>query len=231
MAFTCIIADDEDLAIALLQKYAAQIPELQVLHTFCNGKAVQDYLQTHKPDILLLDIQMPGLTGLELAAEYASQCAIIFTTAYHEHAAASYTLSVVDYLLKPFLPERFQQAIKKATDYITYKKQVENSTEAAYIFVKCDYRLEKILLSDILFLEGRKQYVRIQTTVASYMVLDSMKNFESMLPANRFLRVHKSYIIGLDKVKTVAADEVVIDKNTIPVSKTHREALLQRLGS
>jgi DNA-binding LytR/AlgR family response regulator len=226
MSFTCLIADDEDLAVALLEQYAAALPHLQVIATCYNGKAVLEAVAQQMPDILFLDIQMPYINGLELAERLSPDCAVIFTTAYPEFAVESYRLSAVDYLLKPFLPERFAQAVQKATDYLQYKKNKAATT--AHIFVKSGYRIIRLLLDDILFIEGRKQYVKIHTAQEALMVLDSMKNFEDKLPPNQFVRIHKSYIVAKDKITSVSTSEVLIGAQQLPIGKTYKKTVTMR---
>jgi DNA-binding LytR/AlgR family response regulator len=227
MAYTCLIADDEDLAVALLQSYVAAIPQLQVVACCSNGQQVLDYVQEKPVDILLLDIQMPQLTGLELAAKVSKDSAVIFTTAYAEYAVESYTLQAVDYLQKPFLPQRFEQAIQKAIDYLQYRRQQQPT--AKHITVRSDHRLVNLALADILYVEGRKQYVKIYTTTAApLMVLDSMKNFETLLPEPAFARIHKSYIVARQHIQSMNSFELTIDNQILPVGKTYKDNLKNR---
>jgi DNA-binding LytR/AlgR family response regulator len=229
--YSCLIADDEDLALALLKNYIGSIPFLKLEAEFHNGKEVLAYLEKNKVDILFLDIQMPYISGLELAEAYAKKSAVIITTAYPGHAVDSYALNVLDYLLKPFLSDRFEMAVQRAIDYVEYKLAKEAGSDGKnFIYVKTDHRLVKILFDEILYLEARKQYVMIKTVKEGYLVLDSMKNFENSLSPALFMRVHKSYIIALKKIQSMGSAELIINDYTIPVSKQYRRALQSKIG-
>jgi two-component system, LytTR family, response regulator len=223
MPFTCLIADDEDLALALLEQYIAALPELQLIAKCFNGREVLEAVKQQMPDIVFLDIQMPYTDGLQLAEVLAPDAAVIFTTAYSEFAIESYRLNAVDYLLKPFLSERFEQAAAKAVEYIRYKRN--KAAADAHLFVKSGGRVIKILLDDILFFEGRKQYVKIYLQQESLMVLDSMKNFEDSLPAEKFMRIHKSYIVARDKISGIGISDVSIGTHLLPVGKTYKKLI------
>jgi DNA-binding LytR/AlgR family response regulator len=224
--YSCLIADDEDLALALLKNYIGSIPFLKLEAEFHNGTEVLAYLKKNNVDILFLDIQMPYMGGLELAEAYAKKSAVIITTAYPEHAVKSYALNVLDYLLKPFLPDRFEIAVQRAIDYVEFKLAKEADSDVKnFIYVKTNHRLVKILFDEILYLEARKQYVLVKTITEGYLVLDSMKNFEKSLLPGLFMRVHKSYIVSLKKIQSIGSAELVINGYTIPVSKQYRRVL------
>jgi two-component system, LytTR family, response regulator len=218
MPYTCLIADDEDLALAIVEKYLELHNDVEIVARCFNGREVKDQLEQHKPQLLLLDIQMPLATGLEIASHLNDNTAVIFTTAYPQYALESYNLNALDYLLKPFSQERFDQALKKAKDYIDYRaKNAVNTGTDDHIYVKADYQLHKLLFDEILFLESKKQYVKIVTNNASYMVLESLKNFEDRLTAQNFIRVHRSFIVAKNKITSMGAGVLNIGSHEIPV--------------
>jgi two-component system, LytTR family, response regulator len=223
----CLIVDDEDLAVQLLQAYAQQHESLQVFAATTNATEVAGLLAGNTIDVLFLDIQMPLLNGLLLAEQLNDALMIVFTTAYANHAVDGFRLNAIDYLLKPFSYERFAQAVDKCLEYRHYKQLKQKEALPDCIYVRADGRMVKILLADILFIEGWKQYVKIYTTQKNILTLESMKNMEDNLPAGKFARVHKSYIAALDKVVEFAADELKINSHAIPVGKTYRDAIRQ----
>jgi DNA-binding LytR/AlgR family response regulator len=221
----CLIVDDEDLAVQLLQAYAQQHAAIEVTAATTNAVEVPQFLASNKIDVLFLDIQMPLLNGLQLAAQLDDAPMIVFTTAYANHAVEGFRLNAIDYLLKPFSYERFAQAVDKCLEYQHYKELKQKATVPDCLYVRADGRMVKIMLADILFIEGWKQYVKIYTMQQNILTLESMKNMEDNLPAGKFARVHKSYIAALDKVTVFATDELTINSHTIPVGKTYREAV------
>jgi DNA-binding LytR/AlgR family response regulator len=223
----CLIVDDEDLAVQLLQAYAQQCDAVTAVAATTNANEVSSLLQQHTVDVLFLDIQMPQLNGLVLAEQLAGGPMIVFTTAYANHAVEGFRLNAVDYLLKPFSYERFVQAVEKCLEYHHYVQLKQQATTPDCLYVRADGRMVKILLADILFVEGWKQYVKIYTTQKNILTLESMKNMEDNLPAGKFARVHKSYIAAVNKVEVFATDELQLAGHTIPVGKTYRETIKQ----
>ena len=185
-----------------------------------------DVLRNQKVDIVLLDIQMPDLTGLELLKCIDNQPSIILTTAYSEYAVDAFTLGVVDYLLKPFDFTRFLQAINKAIEHC--RERVSSSAEK-YIMVKADYKLYKINYSDLLFIEGQHEYVTFHTKEKRVTALYSLKSLEDTLPKELFIRVHKSYIVSINYIEDIDKTTVTIAGNKIPVGASYRDALIGKL--
>jgi DNA-binding LytR/AlgR family response regulator len=224
----CLIVDDEDLAVQLLQVYVQQHEAVEVVAATTNATEVPALLANHTVDILFTDIQMPLLNGLQLAEQLSDAPMIVFTTAYANHAVDGFRLNAIDYLLKPFSYERFAQAVDKCLEYRHYKELKQKELAPDCLYVRADGRMVKILLADILFIEGWKQYVKIYTTQKNILTLESMKNMEDNLPAGKFARVHKSYIAAVDKVEVAAADELLVTGgHKIPVGKTYREVVKQ----
>lgn len=237
MKYSCLIVDDEALALRLMEDYVLKVPELEIIGKCNNALSALQILKERSVDILLLDIQMPDLTGLELLSILKNRPAVILTTAYAEYALEGYRLDVMDYLLKPVSFERFMQAINKAIEWTRYKKEPQTSLPQNnskflrdHLFVKSDYKQVKILFDDILYVEGLKEYVSIYTAGKRVITLETMKQMEVLLPAGEFLRVHKSYIVSMKKVEAVNGNMLEIGKEKIPVGKSYKEMVHQALG-
>ena len=234
--YNVIIVDDEYLAQKLLQDYVSKVDSLQLVATCSNAFEAMDALKNNKVDIMLLDIQMPDLTGLELVKSLEKKPAIIFTTAYSEYAVDAFNLGVSDYLLKPFDFPRFIQAINKAIGNVP--TQAENQPKLSadtisksndFITVKADYKLYKINYDDLLFIEGQHEYVTFHTKERRITALFALKDLEEILPKDRFVRVHKSYIVSFKQIQELDKSDVTVMGNKIPVGASYRDELLARL--
>lgn len=227
-----LLVDDEFLALNLLEQYANQLPELEIVGKIKSPIQALDVLNREAIDILFLDIQMPVLSGTNLLKTLQRPPrATVFTTAYSEYAIEAFDLNVVDYLLKPFSFERFLQAVNKAKDILDKKAppSVQNtilSQEDAFFTFKVDGKIEKIFARDILYVEGLREYVRIVTSSRQYVTYESMKNMEEMLPSPDFLRVHKSYIVSKQKVNALDGNQLEIGKVKIPISREKKEEVV-----
>ena len=233
--YNVIIVDDEYLARKLLQDYVSKVESLQLVATCSNAFEAMEALTNNTVDIMLLDIQMPDLTGLELVKSLEKKPAVIFTTAYSEYAVDAFNLAVVDYLLKPFDFPRFFQAIRKAIGNVQPKAE-EAPNQAAdisksndFITVKADYKLYKINYDDLLFIEGQHEYVTFHTTQRRITALFALKDLEEMLPKDRFVRVHKSYIVSFKHIQDLDKSDVTVAGNKVPVGASYRDELLSRL--
>ena len=234
--YNVVIVDDEFLARKLLQDYVSKINSLQLVASCANAVEAIEALKNNKVDILLLDIQMPDITGLELVQSLEHKPAVIFTTAYSEFAVDAFNLGVTDYLLKPFDFPRFFQAISKAigsnaqTEVINAKKTSDAVCKSAdFITVKADYKLYKINYDDLLFIEGQHEYVTFHTPQRRITALFALKDLEEMLPQDRFVRVHKSYIVSFDHIQDLDKSDVTVAGTKIPVGASYRDELLARL--
>ncbi len=234
--YNVIIVDDEYLAQKLLQDYVSKVESLQLVATCSNAFEAMNALNDHQVDIMFLDIQMPDLTGLDLVKSLEQKPAVIFTTAYSEYAVDAFNLSVVDYLLKPFDFPRFIQAINKAigTDQpkVPGGPQPESDTISKsndFITVKADYKLYKINYDDLLFIEGQHEYVTFHTTQRRITALFALKDLEELLPKDRFVRVHKSYIVSFKHIQDLDKSDVTVAGNKVPVGASYRDELLSRL--
>ncbi|KQC02577.1 LytTR family DNA-binding domain-containing protein [Pedobacter sp. Hv1] len=230
----CIVVDDEPLAIALLSDYIHKTPGLTLMASTSDPMNALKLAKNDNVDLVFLDMQMPELTGLQFMKILQKKCMVIITTAYSEYALESYDHHVVDYLLKPITFDRFLVAVEKAQERATVATSivpVQTSTplQNQFIFVKTDYRLVKISLDHIYYLEGARDYVIIHTINEQILTLQSMKSLEDELPSDQFMRIHKSYVIALNKISFIERGRVSINEQLIPISDTHKDRLLEKL--
>ena len=198
----CIIVDDEQHAIEILEHYARQTPQVNLLGSFTNPVEALHFIENNRVDLAFLDIQMPGLTGIEMIKAIRGKCRVVLTTAYSEFALEGYELYVVDYLLKPIRLPRFLAAVQKAGEQLQVSPRQENEPEPGYIFVKTESKgkLIKINLADIDYIESLKDYVAVHRGAEKILVLITMKKLEESLPKKDFVRVHKSFIVPIAKI-------------------------------
>lgn len=234
--YNVIIVDDEYLAQKLLQDYVSKVDSLQLVATCSNAFEAMEALKSNKIDIMLLDIHMPDLTGLELVKSLDKKPAVIFTTAFSEYAVDAFNLGVSDYLLKPFDFPRFIQAINKAIGLVPPKaenapKPIADTISKSndFITVKADYKLYKINYDDLLFIEGQHEYVTFHTSERRITALFALKDLEEILPKDRFIRVHKSFIVSFKHIQDLDKSDVTVAGNKIPVGASFRDELLSRL--
>lgn len=222
-----IALDDEPLALEILQSLCDTIDYIELKKTFTKSDEAFKYLKKYPVDLLFLDINMPSISGLDFYKKLPHKTMVIFTTAYSEFAVEGFTLSATDYLLKPISLSRFQQAVEKA--YSQWKLQNQN-IEQQYLFIRADYSLIKILFSDILYIEGLDDYVKIhiqnQKTVVARMTL---KAILQKLPETEFIRVHRSFIIPISKISKIRNKIIYIDQAEIPISASYEEPFLKLL--
>lgn len=225
MVISCIAIDDEPLALSKLNDFISRISELKLIRTFDNAIEAIGWLKENPVDLIFLDIQMEQLTGIQFLEATGSKTGVIITTAYDNYAIKGFELNVTDYLLKPYSFQRFTQAVNKVMENFTQKKnnQSPSGETGSFIFVKTEYRLERIDIDSILFIEGMKDYLRIVCTNKKIMTLQSFSKFEESLPDKKFCRVHKSFIVALEKIESVERAVIKIGEQRIPVSNTYRE--------
>ena len=227
MNLNCLIVDDEPLARNLLKEYVQKVSYLNLIGTCSDALEAADALRNNTVDLLFLDIQMPDLTGIALLKSLQRKPMVILTTAYSEYALESYDLDVVDYLLKPVTLERFLRAVDKAAERTVPEQgsQQKAVTEKAspYIFVKDGTKLVKVGLEDIRYIEGLKDYVTIHTKERKIISLQRLKALEEQLPADRFIRIHNSYIIAVHAIDVIHKNEVQIGGVMLPVSDTYKK--------
>jgi DNA-binding LytR/AlgR family response regulator len=216
----------------VLERYVNKLENLTLVGKCNNANQAHDILNSRKVDIVFLDINMPGLSGLEFLRRLPSPPSVIFTTAHAEHALEGFELNATDYLLKPISFDRFNKAVGKATHYIELElqeEQPETADEDDYMFVKADKKIVKIKLDEILYIEGLKDYVMIFIPGQRIITLQTMKNLEQRLPSAKFNRVHRSFIISIDKLKSIASHNVEIGDKQIPIGKNYKEAFMKVL--
>ncbi|MEI6695542.1 MAG: LytTR family DNA-binding domain-containing protein [Bacteroidota bacterium] len=222
--YTCIIIEDEPLALKRTSDFVNKIPFLNLIDTFDNALNALYFLKSNKVDLLFLDINMDELTGIELLESTKIDGQVIITTAYQKYALKGYELNVTDYLLKPFSFDRFLKAVNKAQENLD-KRNTDAQPE--FIFVKTEYRLEKIMLNEIVYIEGMRDYRRIHTTNKKVMTLQNFNEFEKIIPANIVCRVHKSYMVAINKIVSIERNRIKIADELIPISETYKEVFFQ----
>jgi DNA-binding LytR/AlgR family response regulator len=231
MMLRCVIIDDEPIARKGLKEYMQDASFLQLAGEFDNPLKAADMLMREKIDLLFLDIQMPKMTGMEFLKTLSHPPMVIFTTAYPQYAVEGFEWNAIDYLLKPFSFERFWKAVLKAKSI--YETITATAPPAAnepdYFFIKTDNKLVKIAYDDILFVEALQNYVAVYTTEKKYITYLTFKSIEEHLPATRFIKTHKSYIVAAAKVQSIEGNDITIGSHHVPISRTERETVLQQL--
>ena len=223
MILNCAIVDDEPLALSLLESYVNKTPFLNLTGKYSSAMQAMKELPDMKVNLLFLDIQMPELNGLEFSRMVDPQTRIVFTTAFGQYAINGYRVNALDYLLKPISYPDFLQAANKALQWFDL---VQKPEEKESIYVKSDYKLVQIELKKILYIEGLKDYIKIylEDSPKPILSLMSMKSMEELLPANRFMRVHRSYIVQKEKIRIIDRGRIVFDKTYIPISDSYKQA-------
>lgn len=231
-----IIVDDEPLAREVLETYISKFPGLRLIASCQNAIEAFETLNAEKVDLMFLDIQMPQISGIDFLKTLSNPPKVIFTTAFSNYALDGYELNVVDYLLKPIAFDRFVKAINKAMDLLKKPKNVlssdsqeeeENEEEKPdYIFVKADKKLIKVKFEDIFYIEGLKDYVILHTPSGRIVTLQTMKSLEEKLPSEIFMRVHRSYIVNLNKIDVMEGNMLEVNKKTVPIGKNYKDELL-----
>ncbi|MES2417915.1 MAG: LytTR family DNA-binding domain-containing protein [Bacteroidota bacterium] len=238
MILKCIAVDDEPLALDIIEDYIAKVPFLELIKRTENAIEALQLVQAGGIDLVFLDIQMPDLTGIQFLKIASGKANYILTTAYSQYALESYDLNVSDYLLKPIAFDRFYKAVEKVRNQLqkeepaviaqeSQKPQSNSTTPISpvqdFIFVKTEHKIQKIELDDILYIEGLKDYISIFTKSERIITLQNMKKMEETLPKGEFIRVHKSYIISLDKVESIERSRIAISGKIIPIGDTYRD--------
>lgn len=231
----CVIVDDEPWALELLKSYISGVTNLELSFATQNPIEALDYINNHSVDLLFLDIQMPEMTGLQLMSLANKNLPIIITSAYSEYALEGYSFNVVDYLLKPIELSRFMKAVQKLQEVIgLYSKHnplpVKEKTNP-FIFIKTDGRLCKILIQDVNYLESKRDYVLLHLQKETLLTLDSLNNFELQLKEYGFIRIHKSYLISIQKIDFVEGNRVKVGEEYLPVGETYKKKFLQFISS
>lgn len=223
----CLAIDDESLALDLLEDNISKVPFLELAGKCKSASEAIDILHNEKIDLVFLDIQMPDISGIQLLKGLSQKPLVIFTTAYEKYAFQGYELDVLDYLLKPFPFERFLKAVNKAQDYLVFREKENLSGESTsgdnFIFVRADYKLVRIDLRDIIYIEGLKDYIKIYLGVKPVITHMGMNEILEKLPSRNFIRVHRSFIVNLLKVEFIQRNMIIIGNKEIPVSDHYKE--------
>lgn len=238
MKIRCITIDDEPPAIAQMEEYISRVPFLELIHTFDNGISAIEFLKENEIDLIFLDIEMEGFTGIQMLKVIKNKPFVILTTAYDQYAIQAFDLDVTDYLLKPISFERFFKSAEKIYDLMNEKKQqgispvqTVSSEEKNYIFVKTEYRMQRVDFKDILYIEGLKEYLIIKMITGRVITLQSFKHMEEMLPTSNFIRVHKSYMVAIDKIEFIERNRIKISDKLIPIGDTYKKVFYDTVGN
>ncbi|TDQ09278.1 LytR/AlgR family response regulator transcription factor [Pedobacter metabolipauper] len=242
----CIAVDDEPLALDIIEDYVSKVPFLELVKRTENAIEALQLVQAGGIDLVFLDIQMPELTGIQFLKIANGKASYILTTAYSQYALESYDLNVSDYLLKPIAFDRFYKAVEKvhnqqtkAAEAVPTPQPVVTSAPFSaaahpiqdFIFVKTEHKIQKIQLDDILYIEGLKDYISIFTKAERIITLQNMKKMEETLPQGQFIRVHKSYIISLDKIESIERSRISIHGKVIPIGDTYRDEFFKHIDN
>jgi len=241
----CIAVDDEPLALDIIEDYISKVPFLELVKRTENAIEALQLVQAGGIDLVFLDVQMPELTGIQFLKIASGKSNYILTTAYSQYALESYDLNVSDYLLKPIAFDRFYKAVEKVHNLVKVAEPVAAPqpilTSAPFsaniqpvhdfIFVKTEHKIQKIELDDILYIEGLKDYISIYTKAERVITLQNMKKMEETLPSAQFIRVHKSYIISLDKIESIERSRITICGKIIPIGDTYRDEFFKRIDN
>jgi DNA-binding LytR/AlgR family response regulator len=230
----CIIVDDEPQARKMMEAFVSQLGGWKILRVCSNAIEAFEALQSSPVDVIFLDIKMPIITGIDFLKSLKKTPLVIFTTAYNKYAMDGYELNVVDYLLKPISMHRLLQAAEKVSERLNTGAERGGSSNAAdttFMFVKYDNKLVKINFADMLYVEGMQNFVRIHTSSKPYLITYTMKAMEEILPANSFIRVHKSYIVAMNAITTVYGNTIEIGNTPIPIGSNYKADFMNKIES
>lgn len=226
MNIRCIAIDDEPLALQLVAGYISKFPLLQLVNTFEDAIAGAEFLANNTIDLLFIDINMPDITGIELVRALKNKPMVIFTTAYKNFAFEGFELEALDYLLKPIDIKRFTKAVEKVIDFYKYKQGIKNDTQSESLYVNSEYRMIKIKLCDIEYIESMEDYIKIYTSTSKpILTLMPLKKVLEKLPSNNFKRIHRSYIVPVNKIKSIQNRKVQLTNIELPISDTYIESI------
>jgi DNA-binding LytR/AlgR family response regulator len=224
----CIVVDDEPPAIGILEAYISKVDYLKLLQSFTDPLAALQYLNTEKADLAFIDINMPQLKGVDLVKNLNRDTLVVFTTAYPDYAVEGFALDVLDYLVKPIPFARFLQTAQRAFQELeSAKNESQLSASDEYLFVKSGTRVHKVYLKDISVIEGLKEYVSIKTGQQKIVTLNRMGEIEQTLKEKRFIRIHKSYIVNIDKIELIEHNQIKIGNETYPIGEKYRDTFEQ----
>lgn len=229
--WTCMIVDDEPVAIRVMKQYLAKMNHYKVVNTSTDALQSMKYLEHDPVDLLLLDIEMPALNGIQMFKTLENPPALILITAHREYAVEGFELNAVDYLMKPVGFPRFVEALNRFEETRSNDSSADSETsQPRFIFVTVDRRKKKINLDDIIYVESLKDYIRIITKDEKIITKETTKEFEQRLPSVSFLRIHRSFIVNINKIETVCYDEISMAQHSLPVGRSYKDVVMNRLG-
>jgi two-component system LytT family response regulator len=224
MILNCVIIDDEPLAAQLLESYAEKIPYLNLIGTFNSATKSIKTIRENEIDLIFLDIQMPDISGIEFAKILPASTKIIFTTAFSEYALEGFRANAIDYLMKPISYENFCASVRKVSEWFSGNREEITCRQNRFMFIKSDYKLHKLAYDNILYIEGLKDYIKFYLADGkTIMSLINMRKLEETLPVSEFMRVHRSYIVNLNKIDLIDRFRLVINNEFIPVSESYKD--------
>lgn len=228
----CIIVEDEVLAQNVIQSHLEKISSFELVGICSNAKEAAEMLKRHEVDLIFLDIQLPGTTGLNFLRTLENPPLVVLTTAYAEYALESYEFNVIDYLLKPISFERFSKTVNKITDGRLFPLDTREEANVLrdHIFIKSNSKFFKVNFSEIVYMQSMKDYLKIHTTDYNLVTHQTMSDMERLLPPWQFMRVHKSYIISIPHIKSIYGNCIEIDKATIPIGNSYKDAVMSLVG-
>ena len=226
----CLVVDDEPIARNGLMEYIRQIDFLSPVAECKSALEATMWLQKKPVDLIFLDIQMPRLTGIDFIKNSPSLPLIIFTTAYPEYAIEGYELDILDYLLKPISFNRFLKSALKAQEFLGLRTRHEVSASEDFFFIKCNQKIEKIMMADVLYIEGMSNYIIVHTKQKKYIAYLTFKGIEERLPQKLFIRTHKSFLVSVNAIQSIDANEIKLEKVTLPISKNYKEEIMSKIG-
>ncbi|APU66948.1 LytR/AlgR family response regulator transcription factor [Christiangramia flava] len=226
----CIIVDDEPVALDIMENHLSRIDAIEIVKRCRNATEAFNAINTEKIDLIFLDINMPGISGISFAKSINKKIRIIFTTAYREYAIDGFDLHAVDYLLKPVSFERLLDAVSNFQQHHLKETGVSAATQkAGFIFVKIDRKMHKIDFDKIFWIESLSDYLKIETSEGTKVTRETMSTLESKLPSEDFIRIHRSFIVALNKIESYSNEEVIVQSKSIPISRTYKEVVLGKL--
>ncbi len=223
----CIIVDDEALAQDVIKSHLSNWPQFELLGTYRNAAEALEALQQQEVDLMFLDIRLPGSSGLQFLKSLSNPPLVILTTAYAEYALEGYELSVLDYLLKPISVERFSKALQKISSGRLYASRPDETLKADHMFIKSGGKYFKVNFSEIRYIQGMRDYLRIHTPAYSLITLQTMNEMEKMLPVGEFMRIHRSYIVSIPHIRSVYGNTIELEKESLPVGLSYKEAVME----
>jgi two-component system LytT family response regulator len=227
MPINCLVVDDEPIARQGLLEHIRQIDFLYSAGECKSPLEAASFMQKNKVDLLYLDIQMPKMTGIDFIKNNAQLPPVVLTTAYSEYAIEGYELDVLDYLLKPVSFNRFYKSALKAQEYLALKNQQHPESKDEYFFIKSNQKIEKILISEVLYVEGMANYIVVHTAQKKYIAYLTFKGIEEQLPPQLFIRIHRSYLVAIHAIKSINSEEVVLQNISLPISKNYKEQVTE----